>query len=123
MWWSQRTPAKATRTWTWTYASSWRTTSFDLFAGGDECGDAPASHLWGQRLADPGLGPAGITVSGRIRKHRLARCRHGLADPALDHLPVGAVGARGGFPDPAHFSHACKAAYGMSPRTVRAVRH
>ncbi|MFI8893857.1 AraC-like ligand-binding domain-containing protein [Streptomyces paradoxus] len=95
-----------------------------------------------QRLADPGLSPEGIaaahrisrrylykllaarghTVSGWIREQRLARCRRDLADPALDHLPVGAVGGRWGFADPAHFSHAFKAAYGMSPREARAAR-
>ncbi|WDV49934.1 helix-turn-helix domain-containing protein [Streptomyces coeruleorubidus] len=92
-----------------------------------------------QRLADPGLSPEGIaaahrisrrylykllaaqgyTVSGWIREQRLARCRRDLTDPALDHLPVGAVGGRWGFADPAHFSHAFKAAYGMSPREAR----
>ncbi|MEU3937105.1 helix-turn-helix domain-containing protein [Streptomyces sp. NPDC029044] len=95
-----------------------------------------------QRLADPGLSPEGIaaahrisrrylykvlaaqgyTVAGWIREQRLARCRRDLADPALDHLPVGAVGGRWGFADPAHFSHAFKAAYGMSPREARAAR-
>ncbi|MDX3308760.1 AraC-like ligand-binding domain-containing protein [Streptomyces sp. NPDC054884] len=95
-----------------------------------------------RRLADPGLSPEGIaaahrisrrylykllaaqgyTVSGWIREQRLARCRRDLADPALDHLPVGAVGGRWGFADPAHFSHAFKAVYGMSPREARAAR-
>jgi AraC-like DNA-binding protein len=95
-----------------------------------------------QRLADPRLSPEGIaaahrisrrylykllaeqgyTVSGWIREQRLARCRRDLADPALDHLPLGAIGGRWGFPDPAHFSRAFKAAYGMSPREARATR-
>ncbi|MBA4865291.1 helix-turn-helix domain-containing protein [Streptomyces sp. PSKA54] len=95
-----------------------------------------------QRLADPGLSPEGIaaahrisrrylykllaeegyTVSGWIREHRLARCRRDLADPSMDHLPVGVIGGRWGFADPAHFSHAFKAAYGMSPREARAAR-
>ena len=95
-----------------------------------------------QRLADPGLSPEGVaaahrisrrylykllaargyTVSGWIREQRLARCRRDLSDPALDHLPVGAIGGRWGFADPAHFSHAFKAAYGMSPREARSDR-
>ncbi|MBA2950783.1 AraC-like ligand-binding domain-containing protein [Streptomyces himalayensis] len=95
-----------------------------------------------QRLADPGLSPEGIaaahrisrrylykllaeegyTVSGWIREHRLARCRRDLADPSMDHLPVGVIGGCWGFADPAHFSHAFKAAYGMSPREARAAR-
>ncbi|WP_210587012.1 helix-turn-helix domain-containing protein [Streptomyces sp. GESEQ-35] len=95
-----------------------------------------------QRLADPELGPDriaaahhisrrylykllaehGYTVSGWIREHRLARCRGDLADPTLSHLPVGAIGSRWGFPGPAHFSHAFKTAYGISPSEARAVR-
>ncbi|MFE7841918.1 helix-turn-helix domain-containing protein [Streptomyces sp. NPDC057474] len=95
-----------------------------------------------QHLADPHLGPdqiaaahrisrrylykllaeQGYTVSGWIREHRLSNCRRDLIAPALVHLPVGAVGSRWGFPDPAHFSHAFKAAYGISPRESRANR-
>ncbi|MFE7762276.1 helix-turn-helix domain-containing protein [Streptomyces sp. NPDC057438] len=95
-----------------------------------------------QRLDDPALGPdeiaaahrvsrrhlyklmaeEGYTVSGWLRDQRLARCRRDLGDPALRHLSVGAIGGRWGFPDPAHFSHAFKAAYGMSPREVRTGR-
>ncbi|MEU6375442.1 helix-turn-helix domain-containing protein [Streptomyces sp. NPDC046909] len=92
-----------------------------------------------QRLSDPELGPdriaaahhisrrylykllaeQGHTVSGWIRERRLTQCRRDLVDPVFIHLPVGAVGSRWGFPDPAHFSHAFKAAYGMSPREAR----
>lgn len=93
-----------------------------------------------QRLHDPELAPEqiasahhisrrylykllaehGYTVSGWIREHRLAHCRRDLADPALAHLPVGAIGSRWGFPGPAHFSHAFRTAYGMSPSEARA---
>ncbi|MDT0572045.1 helix-turn-helix domain-containing protein [Streptomyces sp. DSM 3412] len=112
-----------------------RTTEAD---GSDRLTERVLVHME-QRLADPGLSPEGIaaahrisrrylykllaaqgyTVSGWIREQRLARCRRDLADPALDHLPVGAIGGRWGFADPAHFSHAFKAAYGMSPREAR----
>jgi len=34
--------------------------------------------------------------------------------------PVAAVGARWGYPDPAHFSRLFKAAYGVGPRDYRA---
>jgi AraC-like DNA-binding protein len=34
--------------------------------------------------------------------------------------PVAAVGARWGYPDPAHFSRLFKATYGMGPRDYRA---
>ncbi|MCX4903940.1 helix-turn-helix domain-containing protein [Streptomyces sp. NBC_00878] len=95
-----------------------------------------------QRLAEPELGPDqiaaahhisrrylykllaehGYTVSGWIREHRLARCRRDLADPTLVQLPVGAIGSRWGFPGPAHFSHAFKTAYGISPSEARPAR-
>ncbi|WP_244206838.1 helix-turn-helix domain-containing protein [Streptomyces swartbergensis] len=64
----------------------------------------------------------GHTVAGWIREQRLARCRRDLTDPAPDRLPVGAIGGRWGFADPAHFSHAFKSPYGLSPREARAGR-
>lgn len=95
-----------------------------------------------QRLADPELGPdriaaahhisrrylfkllaeQGHTVSGWIRERRLIRCRRDLGDPALAHLPVGAVAGRWGFPDAAHFSHVVKPAEQTPMTTVRLVQ-
>jgi AraC-like DNA-binding protein len=92
-----------------------------------------------QRLADPELTPAtiaaehhislrylhklfhgqGITVAGWIRDRRLERCRRDLADPTLTARPISAVAARWGFTNPAHFSQAFRAAYGLSPRQFR----
>ncbi|MFJ9244159.1 helix-turn-helix domain-containing protein [Streptomyces sp. NPDC101776] len=57
-----------------------------------------------------------------MREQRLARCRRDLADPALAHLAVAAIGSRWGFPGPAHFSNAFRTAYGMSPSEARAAR-
>ncbi|MCZ4124622.1 helix-turn-helix domain-containing protein [Streptomyces sp. H39-S7] len=66
------------------------------------------------------------TVSAMIRRRRLERCRHDLADPRLDHLPVHAVASRNGLEDPAGFSRSFRHAYGLPPseyrRTVRAGR-
>uniref|UniRef100_UPI003F5A6FE7 AraC family transcriptional regulator n=1 Tax=Streptomyces asoensis TaxID=249586 RepID=UPI003F5A6FE7 len=45
-----------------------------------------------------------------------------LADPAMHHFPVGAIGGRWGFADPAHFSRLFKTVYGMSPREARGAR-
>ena len=78
-----------------------------------------AAHHISRRYLYKLLAEHGYTVSGWIREQRLARCRSDLADPALAHLPVGAIGGRWGFPGPAHFSHAFRAAYGMSPSEVR----
>src|SRR6266567_2468113 len=43
-----------------------------------------------------------------------------LRDPRWSARPVAAVGARWGYPDPAHFSRLFKANYGMGPRDYRA---
>ncbi|MDV9175666.1 helix-turn-helix domain-containing protein [Streptomyces sp. W16] len=120
-------------------------TGADLARGPDDGREVLTQRILAymeQRLHDPELAPEqiasahhisrrylykllaghGCTVSGWIREHRLAHCRRDLADPALAHLPVGAIGSRWGFPGPAHFSHAFRTAYGMSPSEARAAR-
>jgi AraC-like DNA-binding protein len=92
-----------------------------------------------QHLADPDLSPALIaaahhissrylhrlfaldntTVSGWIRQRRLERCRKDLTDPFLLTLPVSAIAARRGLPDPAHFSRLFRGAYGLPPADYR----
>lgn len=92
-----------------------------------------------RRLAEPGLSPNLIaaahhislrtlynvfeseptSVSGWIRQRRLERCRRDLADPALSTRPVGAIAARWGLTDAAHFSRLFSAAYGVSPTEYR----
>src|SRR5580658_931770 len=64
----------------------------------------------------------GTTVAGYIRQRRLEHCGHDLRDPRCLARPVAAVGARWGYPDPAHFSRLFKASYGMGPRDYRASR-
>lgn len=91
------------------------------------------------RLADPALSPRtiadahhisvrylhklfemqGMTVAGRIRDRRLDRSRRDLLDPAFYDVPVSAIGARWGYPDPAAFSRAFRAAYGLPPGEYR----
>ena len=63
---------------------------------------------------------SGMTVAGWIRQRRLERCGHDLRDPHYAAWPVAAVGARWGYPDPAHFSRVFKATYGLGPRDYRA---
>ncbi|MEI9986737.1 MAG: helix-turn-helix domain-containing protein [Aliidongia sp.] len=50
---------------------------------------------------------------------RLERCASILSDPASLHRPVGEIGMACGFNDMAHFSHAFKTRYGLSPREWR----
>lgn len=61
----------------------------------------------------------GTSVAALIRTGRLERCFRELADPRLRHLTVRQVAARCGFRDPAHFSRAFRAAYGLSPAEHR----
>lgn len=63
---------------------------------------------------------SGTTVAGWIRQRRLEHCGHDLRDPRCLARSVAAVGARWGYPDPAHFSRLFKAAYGVGPRDYRA---
>lgn len=64
----------------------------------------------------------GVPVSQWIRDLRLRRCRQDLADPALDWLPVAAIGARWGLSAPAQFSRQFKAKFGMTPGQFRRER-
>ncbi len=63
---------------------------------------------------------SGTTVAGWIRQRRLEHCGHDLRDPRCATRSVAAVGARWGYPDPAHFSRLFKATYGVGPRDYRA---
>ncbi|MGH4033093.1 helix-turn-helix domain-containing protein [Actinomycetota bacterium Odt1-20B] len=59
------------------------------------------------------------TVAASIRRRRLERCHADLTDPRLRQRSIGAVAARWGYPHPADFSRAFRAAYGMAPSEVR----
>jgi AraC-like DNA-binding protein len=50
-----------------------------------------------------------------IRDRRLERCRRDFANPALEDWSVSAIAARWGLIDPAYFSRAFRAAYGLPP--------
>ena len=58
-------------------------------------------------------------VAAWIRERRLERCRRDLLDPALRTQPVSTIAARWGLTDPAHFSRAFRAAYGVPPAEYR----
>jgi AraC-like DNA-binding protein len=62
----------------------------------------------------------GTTVSGWIRERRLAACHRELSrGPGRTAPTVAAIAHRWGFTDPAHFSRAFRARYGVSPRALR----
>lgn len=59
------------------------------------------------------------TVAALIRNKRLDHCRDELADLSLRQRPVAVVGARWGFPDPAHFSRVFRTRFGIPPGQYR----
>ncbi len=61
----------------------------------------------------------GETVAAFIRHQRLEGARRELTDPSLAHKPIHAIAARWGLPDPARFSRAFRAAYGIPPSAYR----
>jgi AraC-like DNA-binding protein len=82
-------------------------------------GQIAAAHHISLRQLHKLFHASGTTVAGWIRHRRLERCGHDLRDPRCATRSVAAVGARWGYPDPAHFSRLFKAAYGMGPRDYR----
>ncbi|QIX49051.1 helix-turn-helix domain-containing protein [Rhodococcus sp. DMU1] len=74
-----------------------------------------AAHYVSRRTLYNAVARYDLSVSHWIRARRLQRCREDLVDRRYAHRSVRAVGAAWGFPDPAHFSHVFKAAYGISP--------
>ncbi|MEV6205538.1 helix-turn-helix domain-containing protein [Kitasatospora sp. NPDC051914] len=64
----------------------------------------------------------GVTVSRLIQQRRLDACAQELGRRGRAAPTVSAVAQRWGFVNPAHFSRAFRAAYGVSPREWRALR-
>lgn len=62
----------------------------------------------------------GSTVSTYVRSRRLEKCYLMLTNPRHADMSISAIGLRWGFGDAAHFSRVFKAAYGESPKSVRA---
>lgn len=65
------------------------------------------------------LADKGIKLSAWIRTQRLEKCYYALTDPQLARLPVAQIGARWGFPNPAHFSTLFREQFGMPPDAYR----
>lgn len=59
------------------------------------------------------------TVASFIRHRRLEHCRSDLTDPARADVPVSAIAARWGLPDPTQFSRLFRRAYGITPADYR----
>jgi AraC-like DNA-binding protein len=84
-------------------------------------GALAAAHFISTRYLHRVFQVHGSTVGDTIRQQRLARCRRDLTDPAQRAVPVGAIGARWGYPRPSDFTRAFRAATGMAPSEYRAL--
>ncbi|MFE7542031.1 AraC-like ligand-binding domain-containing protein [Streptomyces platensis] len=78
-----------------------------------------AAHRISVRYVHQLFAEEGTTAAAWIRGRRLERCRRDLANPHLQLRPIHAIAAQWGFIDPAHFSRAFRAVYGMPPRDYR----
>ncbi|WP_186293034.1 helix-turn-helix domain-containing protein [Brevibacterium aurantiacum] len=78
-----------------------------------------AAHFMSVRTLHQVFEGSGETVSGEIRRRRIAACRQDLADPQKSQVPVAAIGARWGLSDPAHFSRLFRSLVGSPPAQFR----
>jgi AraC family transcriptional activator of tynA and feaB len=62
---------------------------------------------------------AGQTFAGRMRSVRLAQAAAMLHQPQLHALPVAEIGARCGYPEPAHFGREFRREHGATPAAWR----
>jgi AraC-like DNA-binding protein len=78
-----------------------------------------AAHFISTRHLHNVFHESGTTVASWIRSQRLEGARRDLRDPLHAAQPVGAVAARWGFLDAAHFSRTFRDAFGVSPSDWR----
>lgn len=78
-----------------------------------------AAHFISTRHLHNVFHESGTTVASWIRSQRLEGARRELRDPLHAGQPVGAVAARWGFLDAAHFSRTFRDAFGVSPSEWR----
>lgn len=72
-----------------------------------------------ERLVQKLFEGSGETFTGYLRRRRLERSRADLANRQYGHLSISDICFRWGFNDAAHFSHAFRDRYQMSPRQYR----
>ncbi|NKX50542.1 helix-turn-helix domain-containing protein, partial [Arthrobacter deserti] len=85
--------------------------------------DIAAAHYVSTRHLHNIFAASGTTVAGWTRTRRLEPCRRDLRDPILADRSVGAIAARWGFVDAAHFSRVFRSAFGEPPSTYRRGDH
>jgi acetamidase/formamidase/AraC-like DNA-binding protein len=72
-----------------------------------------------ERLLQKLFESSGQTFSAHVRQRRLERCRADLSNRLYGHLSISDICFRWGFNDSAHFSHAFRDQYNISPRQYR----
>ena len=72
-----------------------------------------------ERFVQKLFAATGQTFSGYLRQRRLERCRADLANRLYGHLSITDICFRWGFNDAAHFSHAFRDQFNVSPRQYR----
>lgn len=72
-----------------------------------------------ERLVQKLFEGTGQTFTGYVRQRRLEQCRADLGSRQYGHLSISDICFRWGFNDAAHFSHAFRDRYKMSPRQYR----
>jgi AraC family transcriptional activator of tynA and feaB len=75
-----------------------------------------------ERYLNKLLERTGQTFSAALLSRRLEASRAALNDPAMDRLAISDIAFRAGFNDLSHFNRRFRAAYGMSPKELRAAR-
>lgn len=90
--------------------------------GNSELGPAviAADHFISTRYLHLLFREGGETVAAWIRNRRMEHIRRDLLDPVLAHHSIGAIAAKWGFPDAAHFSRVFRTIFGLSPSNYRA---
>ena len=83
------------------------------------CATIAAAHGVSERYLRKVFENSSISVAEWIWSRRLEQARRDLADPLLKHLQITAIGYDVGFKDPAHFSRAFKAKFGITPSQHR----
>ncbi|ETN83550.1 transcriptional regulator, AraC family [Necator americanus] len=78
-----------------------------------------SSQNMSERLVQKLFDGTGQTFTGYLRQRRLERCCSDLANRQYGHLSISDICFRWGFNDAAHFSHAFRDRYGLSPRQYR----
>lgn len=89
-------------------------------AGLSVVGIARAHHV-SVRTLQKVFALTGDTVGDTVRQRRLDAIRRELAAPQSRSRTIAAVARAYGYPEPAHFSRSFRRAYGISPRSWRAL--